>query len=315
MKRLGCAAAIVVASWAVGGAAQAQEQPPEQGTEECVPRCRSGFVCHQGQCVSACNPPCAEGERCSSDGECVPAEGAPPPQPPQDQGQQPPPQQDTWEGAQQGQTQQPPPGEEGAWEGAQQGQAQQQPAQQGQWGQPPEPEPAEEEPKDPGKGFRFAFSGFVLGGGEAQDDFGGSADLTPGGGLEILLEGVFSYFAIGGGVRAVFWSPDYGGFDVDPHRGVDFFVSPRFRFPFGIGEAFIASPIGASVDVPPGAEVEDDVGAGWNVALKGGAQFYLGDHLGLFFSVGGLFRGIVWSDLDDVWTTKQFMLEIGIAVL
>lgn len=44
---------------------------------ECVPQCRSGFMCHGGLCVSKCNPPCAEGQMCTAEGECVAA--VPPP--------------------------------------------------------------------------------------------------------------------------------------------------------------------------------------------------------------------------------------------
>jgi hypothetical protein len=39
--------------------------------EDCVPACRDGYLCHQGQCIEACNPPCGEGEQCVSGGECV----------------------------------------------------------------------------------------------------------------------------------------------------------------------------------------------------------------------------------------------------
>jgi hypothetical protein len=45
----------------------------------CNPPCADGQLCTDaGQCVSACNPPCAAGERCTSQGECL----APPPPPP-----------------------------------------------------------------------------------------------------------------------------------------------------------------------------------------------------------------------------------------
>jgi hypothetical protein len=48
---------------------------------ECVPSCRSGYLCHLGQCVSQCNPPCASGEQCRS-GECYAAPvTAPAPEP------------------------------------------------------------------------------------------------------------------------------------------------------------------------------------------------------------------------------------------
>jgi hypothetical protein len=37
----------------------------------CFPKCRAGFVCHQGTCVSKCNPQCGVGFRCTESGECV----------------------------------------------------------------------------------------------------------------------------------------------------------------------------------------------------------------------------------------------------
>lgn len=39
----------------------------------CLPDCRAGFVCREGECVSACNPTCGEGEICNAKRECVPA--------------------------------------------------------------------------------------------------------------------------------------------------------------------------------------------------------------------------------------------------
>lgn len=66
-------------AWLVAVAALAQDP-------ECFPACRDGYLCHLGQCISACNPACGEGERCTSAGECVaavapaPASPAPVPQ-------------------------------------------------------------------------------------------------------------------------------------------------------------------------------------------------------------------------------------------
>lgn len=40
---------------------------------DCVPSCRDGFLCHQGTCIEACNPPCGEGELCTGEGQCVAA--------------------------------------------------------------------------------------------------------------------------------------------------------------------------------------------------------------------------------------------------
>lgn len=71
MFRLGVLAGVL---W-VGGAA-AQEPlpppPPTPGPGTCLPQCRAGFVCVGNVCVSACNPPCAAGETCTNDGQCLP---------------------------------------------------------------------------------------------------------------------------------------------------------------------------------------------------------------------------------------------------
>ena len=39
--------------------------------EDCVPSCRDGYLCHEGACIEACNPPCGAGEQCVGGGECV----------------------------------------------------------------------------------------------------------------------------------------------------------------------------------------------------------------------------------------------------
>lgn len=41
--------------------------------QECVPACRSGYCCHEGQCISQCNPPCPAGSTCLPNGECAAA--------------------------------------------------------------------------------------------------------------------------------------------------------------------------------------------------------------------------------------------------
>lgn len=47
--------------------------------QECVPACRSGYFCHDGQCISRCNPPCPSGSTCQDNGECAVASTAPAP--------------------------------------------------------------------------------------------------------------------------------------------------------------------------------------------------------------------------------------------
>ncbi len=58
---------------------------PTDGAQ-CFPACRAGYLCHSGQCVSRCNPACAEGLECTEALTCVsptsktePAEPALPP--------------------------------------------------------------------------------------------------------------------------------------------------------------------------------------------------------------------------------------------
>jgi hypothetical protein len=38
----------------------------------CFPACREGFTCHQGQCISLCNPPCPAGLECVAGRRCEP---------------------------------------------------------------------------------------------------------------------------------------------------------------------------------------------------------------------------------------------------
>jgi hypothetical protein len=47
------------------------------GGSQCLPSCRTGYLCVGGQCVSACNPICGAGEMCTERGECVPAGSEP----------------------------------------------------------------------------------------------------------------------------------------------------------------------------------------------------------------------------------------------
>jgi hypothetical protein len=69
-------AAALCSAWAASERAQAQSG------RQCAPPCRSSYVCVRGECVSSCNPPCGEGEKCTADGECVSASGAPAPSEP-----------------------------------------------------------------------------------------------------------------------------------------------------------------------------------------------------------------------------------------
>jgi hypothetical protein len=93
MSRLGLLVVLAVSVWGTHAAAQNAPAPPPQPAPAsptaprseqpspaaaCYPLCRPGFLCHVGQCISACNPPCGAGQSCSADARCV-ADAPPPP--------------------------------------------------------------------------------------------------------------------------------------------------------------------------------------------------------------------------------------------
>jgi hypothetical protein len=67
---------------AAQNAPQPSPAPAPAPAPGCYPACRPGFLCHVGQCISACNPPCAAGQSCSADAHCVASDVPPPAYPP-----------------------------------------------------------------------------------------------------------------------------------------------------------------------------------------------------------------------------------------
>jgi hypothetical protein len=53
-------------------ASSAEGTAEQPGSQDCTPACRPGYACVQGECVSACNPPCGAGEVCTASLQCVP---------------------------------------------------------------------------------------------------------------------------------------------------------------------------------------------------------------------------------------------------
>ncbi len=76
----GATCRVLIASWLLvahgASAEERRETPASDGPPAtqaaCVPACRAGYVCVDGRCVMACNPPCAAEERCTAQGECEP---------------------------------------------------------------------------------------------------------------------------------------------------------------------------------------------------------------------------------------------------
>ena len=53
-----------------GGAAPAATTAPAPAGPSCFPDCSPGYLCAQGTCISACNPPCPANQRCGADRIC-----------------------------------------------------------------------------------------------------------------------------------------------------------------------------------------------------------------------------------------------------
>jgi hypothetical protein len=64
--------AMPVAPARVAVNSQPTQQPASTQLPPCEPECSPGYTCLRGTCVSACNPPCANGERCGADRTCHP---------------------------------------------------------------------------------------------------------------------------------------------------------------------------------------------------------------------------------------------------
>lgn len=67
----GAQTTVKLAMAIIGVSLMAPPSAMAQGSD-CVPACRDGYLCHDGQCIEACNPPCPDGEQCVGGGQCVP---------------------------------------------------------------------------------------------------------------------------------------------------------------------------------------------------------------------------------------------------
>lgn len=85
-RLLVAAASLLFTSAQVARAQGAPENVPAEAdpavsvepAKTCFPPCRTGYVCHPDtlECVSICNPPCANWETCTEEAECAPSSAA-----------------------------------------------------------------------------------------------------------------------------------------------------------------------------------------------------------------------------------------------
>lgn len=138
--------------------------------------------------------------------------------------------------------------------------------------------------------------------------FNGSTDLDPTVGLQFGVDYVLhKYFSIGGETRFLWWKPSGAG---DRNFLWDLDVKPRGRYAFtNIPlEVYGALPIGLSV---AGLAGELEGGAGFNVGLLGGANYFFNSKMAINAEIGWQFhrfgaeaRGV---DIGD-YKMNQFVL-------
>lgn len=193
-------------------------------------------------------------------------------------------------------------------------------------GPAPQPAPPPVRPRsDPGQGFRIALALPTVGAlGSAKHtdltSYMGTVRLDGTWGLGALFERCFSYFAVGGGVRVLFWQ--FAVLSGDRIRATDIYFSPRLRIPFRFGEVFLTTPIGASIDVAPADQpFVDRAGYGFNVALQAGVQFYAGSVVAFYADAGGLWRHLYFA-ADRYYAPHTFqvvtpyvLVDLGVAFL
>jgi hypothetical protein len=63
-------APVATEAASAGDESSAGSEGAAEPKSDCRPDCRAGFTCVEGQCASACNPPCGEGERCTDEITC-----------------------------------------------------------------------------------------------------------------------------------------------------------------------------------------------------------------------------------------------------
>jgi hypothetical protein len=154
--------------------------------------------------------------------------------------------------------------------------------------------------------------GLAVGGGltrtESVAGFNGTADLDPTVGLQFGADYVLhKYFSIGGETRFLWWKPDGAA---DRNFLWDLDVKPRGRYAFGNIplEVYGALPIGLSV---AGLSGEPEGGAGFNVGLVGGANWFFNSKMAINAEIGWQFHrfGATVRNIDaGNYKMNQFLL-------
>lgn len=257
--------------------------------QACFPACRDGHLCHQGNCISACNPPCAAGSHCTGQGICTAdTAGQPATVGPQPQHQASPPV---------------PPSEQNA------------PVPPDAW-QPKFPEPEHLHPYGTRYytglvGLQLSLGGTATvdtersGGGTTSRDF----DLDAAGALEAtLLFRITETFVLGPGIRLM-----RTGFEGnnDSAGSLDLLAVPAFRFPAGTLEFLLPIPVGLTFGGLPLDSEDAGTGAGFTIGFTPGIMTWLTPQLGLYGQVGATWHFRTYSDDVDSVLLFRPVLTLG----
>lgn len=257
--------------------------PNDTGDSGCFPQCRSGYVCHQGRCVSSCNPPCPQGQVCTAELECVPAGS--------------------------GATGPPATGARGQW-----------PSDSGQQGGSAL---SEWTPSEGSNAPRFIFGFHLGAGGELQDDESDEGiDLEPTPGMHLRFDfPIGTYFALGPAFFGGAWTVDlsgFGGGSVDRSGYFDADLYPRFRYPFAAGDmrfdVYAGLPIGYTLVIfNDDLGLADDTEHGWNIGALFGGQVFFGGSVGLMVELGWMRHAVHSAPGGEIFW-NQFVLNLGLAI-
>ena len=270
----------------------------EKQDNDCFPSCRSGHLCHRGQCISACNPECPEGFQCTPQRQCLPQRAAfrpvpvrptrssnanqatpyyPwPPVPPSDMDGPVPP--DHWEPSFD------------------------------------EPYGYDDHPFFVGTiGLQLGLGGVGSVYSEASGDTRKSEDyaLDAGGGVEAAFEFRFHrHFGLAPGVRIFQVRSDNA---VETATSLDLLVIPTFHLPLGQVELILPVPLGLSFGSAPDDLVGGD-GGGVTVGFTPGLIAWLTEQVGVYteFGFNWHIRGYQSSGIDYVYRFRRPVLTVGL---
>lgn len=275
----------------------AQDASSAQGEGDgstCFPKCRSGYLCHESQCISSCNPACPEGYQCSPRRQCIPL-GAPPFASRRGPAGSQPPRYYPWPPVPTSDMNEPPPD---AWE------------------------PTFPDDYDYGHPEFIGTVGLQLGlggvgsvhtaGDGRNERIGSNYALDAGGGVEAAFEFRFHHhFGLAPGLRMFQVRSEEA---TESSTTLDLLVVPTFHLPLGQVELMLPVPLGLSFGSAPDDVLGGD-GAGITIGFTPGLIAWISEQVGVYTQFGFIWhiRGYEANGLDYVYRFRRPVLTVGLA--